>query len=84
MSAQMKLEGAGLIEDFFVDNGGALWDVGLDGSDTIANELDLVDPFCITGPSVLEFELSFIPPQRENSLLRASLVIDEEEVATAF
>ena len=80
----MKLEDAGLIEDFFLDNGGALWDVGLNDSPFSVNEFDLVDPFCITGPSVLEFELSFIPPQRENSLLRASLVIDEEEVATAF
>ena len=68
MAAQMKLEEAGLIEDYFVDNGGDLWDVGLDGSGGIANEIDLVDPFCITGPSVLEFELlSVIPPLRPGS-----------------
>ena len=77
----MKLEGAGLIEDYFVDNGGALWDVGLDGEDDIATEIELVDPFCITGPSVLEFELSLLPPQREGSFLAASLLIDDVQVA---
>ena len=67
MAAQMKLEEAGLIEDYFVDNSGEPLDVGLDGSDDIANEYDLVDPFCITGPSVLEFELTAIPPRRPGS-----------------
>ena len=58
----MKLEDSALIEDFSEDIV-ALWDIGLDGIEDVPNMNNLVDPFCITGPSVLLFEVSLKPPE---------------------
>ena len=79
----MKLEEAGLIEDYFVDNSGEPLDVGLDGSDGMANEIDLVDPFCITGPSVLLLELTVSTPEEMGSEIELELLIGDVVVATA-
>ena len=56
MEDQIKADEAGLIEDFFFVNTEQL-------TVPIANEpgLNLIDPFCITGPSVFEFVLAVSP-----------------------
>ena len=56
MEAQMSAEEAALIEDFFFVNTEEL-------VVPIASQpdLNLIDPFCITGPSVFEFVLAVSP-----------------------
>ena len=52
MDAQENADRAALIEDYFFTN-----DIILN-IDTTDQDFMLVTPFCVTGPSVLKFELS--------------------------
>ena len=56
----MNAEEAALIEDFFFVNTDELTVPIATGDD-----LNLIDPFCITGPSVFEFVLAVSPDTTE-------------------
>ena len=56
MEAQLNAEEAALIEDFFFVNTDQIV-VPISSSP----DLDLIDPFCITGPSFFEFVLTASP-----------------------
>ena len=76
MAAQIELEAAGLIEDFFMVNAEEIT------AGAAFEEAVLLEPFCITGPSVFEFQLA-VSATLVDGEFTVELLIDDLVVATA-